>query len=234
MKLASAKPESITRGRPGQPTKYTPATIDLLLKALAGGLNVGQACKVVGVGQSTLSDWKTRHPELPERLEAAREACRARALAQIQAAGADDWRAASDFLKYSFWQDYRPNSQVNVNASATVQQATVVSEEQRARLIAVREQITGKAFETPARSLDRPLVAEPVAVAPETESRREKQRELEIDGAKLAEQLERNRQDRITTAKDVLESQMDAAESSNADSGEQWGRADVPGLENKR
>jgi len=131
----------VSRG--GRPTKYKPETVDRLLEALADGLTIKQACTASGISDDTLSDWRERHPELGPRLDEAREQARRKALASIKLAGEDgDWRASEAFLKYSFWQDYRQGPAVNVTATATAQTA-VVSEEQRARLIELRERITG-------------------------------------------------------------------------------------------
>jgi hypothetical protein len=47
-------------------------------------------------------------------------------------------------LKLTF-AEYRQGHSINLTATATTQTATVVSEEQRARLIALREQITSSA-----------------------------------------------------------------------------------------
>ena len=76
----------------------------------------------------------------------ARERARQKALAGIKAAGeAGDWRAWEAFLRMSFPADYRRDASVNVNAIATAQQAGVVCDEaMRARLIALREQVTGR------------------------------------------------------------------------------------------
>ena len=74
----------------------------------------------------------------------AREQARQKALAGIKAAGeAGDWRALKAFLRMSFPADYRRDASVNVNAIATAQQVgIVIGEEERARLIALRDRIT--------------------------------------------------------------------------------------------
>ena len=75
-----------------------------------------------------------------------REQARQKALARIKAAGeAGDWRASEAFLRMSFPTDYRRNTSVNVTANAAVQQVGLAcDEEMRARLIALREQVTGR------------------------------------------------------------------------------------------
>ena len=134
---------AIEKGRPGRPTKYEPETVGRLLAALGDGLTIKQACLAAGIGQSTLSDWLERHPELGAQLSEARETARRKALAGIRAAGeAGDWRALEAFLRMSFPSDYRRDSSINVTATANTQQAAVVcTEEQRQRLIALRERL---------------------------------------------------------------------------------------------
>ena len=126
----------------GRPTKFSEETVSRLLAALADGLTQKQACRACGIGESTLRDWREAHSELEERMTEAREQARQKALAQIKAAGeAGDWRASEAFLKLSFQQDYR-KPDVQVDVSATAGNANIVfTEEQRQRLIAMREKL---------------------------------------------------------------------------------------------
>jgi hypothetical protein len=130
---------SVNRG--GRPTKYEAETVDRILAAIADGLTLRQASIVGGINEDTLSDWRERYPDLQEQLAAAREQARQKALAGIKAAGyGGDWRALEAFLKFSFWQDYRQNPSVQVNATAVAQTTEQVSDEaMRARLIKLRE-----------------------------------------------------------------------------------------------
>lgn len=85
-------------GKAGRPTKYEPKTVERLLATLSDGLTIKQACLAAGIGQSTLSDWLERHPELEAQLAEAREQARQKALAGVKAAGeAGDWRARAKF-----------------------------------------------------------------------------------------------------------------------------------------
>jgi len=63
--------------------------------------------------------------------------------AGIRAAGeAGDWRALEAFLRLSFPGDYRRDASINVTATANTQQAAVVcTEEQRQRLIELRQRL---------------------------------------------------------------------------------------------
>ena len=74
-------------------------------------------------------------------MEEARESARRKALATIKAAGeAGDWRASEAFLRLSFPEYRQPATKVEVNASAQAG-AIVCTEEQRQRLIALREKL---------------------------------------------------------------------------------------------
>ena len=58
------------------------------------------------------------------------------------AANNGDWRAASEFLRLSFQSDYRQaGAKVEVNTNAQAGVGIVCTEEQRMRLIALREQL---------------------------------------------------------------------------------------------
>jgi len=66
----------------------------------------------------------------------------------IRAAGeAGDWKALEAFLRLSFPADYRKaDAQVSVTATASTQQAAVVcTEEQRQRLIELRQRLLAEA-----------------------------------------------------------------------------------------
>lgn len=126
----------------GRPSKYTPETVKKLLTAIADGLTIRQSCSAAGIGEQTLRDWQQRYSDVEPRLAQAREQARQNALACIKAAGeAGDWRAAEAFLRLSFHQDYRRDSNISVSATANVEQALVCDEPTRQRLIELNEKI---------------------------------------------------------------------------------------------
>jgi hypothetical protein len=121
--------------------------------ALADGLTIRQSCLGAGIGGQTLRDWQERYPDLEPRLAEAREQARQNALACIKAAGeAGDWRAAEAFLRLSFHQDYRRDSNISLSATANVGPALVCDEPTRLHLIKLNEKILkeGKTAEPPA------------------------------------------------------------------------------------
>ena len=85
-------------GKAGRPTKYESKTAERLLAALADGLTHKQACIAAEVGQTTLADWRNRHPDLQQEMDEAREVARQKALSAIKAAGQKDWRAWAECL----------------------------------------------------------------------------------------------------------------------------------------
>ena len=111
-----------------------------MLTAIEAGLTLKQACIAAGIGETTLHESRKEYPDLEPRLEAARERAREAALRAIRAAGEKDWRAHEAWLRLSFQSDYRQsNTKVEVN---TAQQAQIVcTEEQRQRIIALRERL---------------------------------------------------------------------------------------------
>jgi hypothetical protein len=94
-------------------------------------LNNKQACQAVGIGETTLREWRNEHEGLEERLEAAREVMRSKVLAKIKAAGAQDWRAHEAFLRLAF-AEYRFGNSQQVNVA--IQQNLAVSGPERAEL----------------------------------------------------------------------------------------------------
>jgi hypothetical protein len=91
------------------------------------------------------------------------EQARQKALSTIWKAREEDWRAAESFLKYSFWQDYRSGSQINVNTETNVAVVKTLTEEERMRLIAQRQSSKDRvnALQTSPR-LSRPKSSRPI------------------------------------------------------------------------
>jgi hypothetical protein len=94
----------------GRPTKFNDATLDRLCAALADGCPIKSACTVVGIGVTTLNEWREKRPKIDQRMDEARELARQKALQAIKAAGEKDWRAHAEWLRLSFPGDYRGNA----------------------------------------------------------------------------------------------------------------------------
>jgi Transposase len=129
----------------GRPSKYTNQTIQRILKALADGLTIKEACIASGISEQTLIAWRKKYPELEARLAEARQAVHQKALAGILTAGEKDWRALEAFLRLSFQEKYRRDFQANtsVEVNTTVQQAVVVDEARRKQLVAQHRKLFG-------------------------------------------------------------------------------------------
>ena len=127
----------------GNKTKYSKAIVNKICGYIESGLNNKQACQAAGICETTLREWRTQHPDFADRIEAAREVMRAKVLAEIKAAGKDDWRAHAEFLRLAF-AEYRfgQSPQVNVAISQTME----VNDPERARLIAKLEEMRAKAL----------------------------------------------------------------------------------------
>jgi len=121
------------------PTKYEPKTIERLCIGLADELPIKSACIVASISVSTLADWRGEYPELEERMSEAREVARQKMLQRIKQAAKDDWRAAAEWLRLTFPNDYRKQSNTNVEVTTAVQ--TVCSEKHRQELIEQRERL---------------------------------------------------------------------------------------------
>jgi hypothetical protein len=107
---------------------------------MSDGLTVKQACRVAGIGETTLGRWKSEHPDLVPQLEQAREQTRQDALASIKKAGEADWRAKKAFLELSYPEYRQPNTKVEVNTAAQAGDIQVVcTGEQRRAMIEARE-----------------------------------------------------------------------------------------------
>ena len=130
--------DELNKSRVGRPTKYSEETIARLCEALADGLPIKGACVVVGIGVTTLAEWREQHPGLEERMSEAREIARQKALQSIKAGGEKDWRAHAEWLKLAFPADYRGSAN-KIEVSAIAVSGTVLSEEERVRLIERRD-----------------------------------------------------------------------------------------------
>jgi hypothetical protein len=104
---------------PGRPTKRTEPILSRLLEALEEGLPQRSACIAAGLSVTTLRDWRNQDPTLGVRMEEAQEKARRQTIAIIKSAAlARDWRAAAEYLKLTFPNDYRNTARIDVTATA--------------------------------------------------------------------------------------------------------------------
>jgi hypothetical protein len=134
------------RDKGGRPSKYQPGTVTCLLKALANGLTLKQACIVSSISETTLSRWRMEHPELVPQLERAREQTRQDALASILKAGEHDWRAKKAFLELSYQEYRQAGTKIDINnQQAQDDIKIVVTPQQRRAMIQARAELLGDA-----------------------------------------------------------------------------------------
>ena len=116
----------------GRPTKFSEESVRRLCSAIADGMPARGACVVAGIGVTTLNEWRERYPDLQERLSDAREHARLKALQAIKAAGKQDWRAWSEWLKLTYAADYRgTRAKIEVSAFASANLAAISVEDQQ-------------------------------------------------------------------------------------------------------
>ena len=93
----------------GRPTKCTPELTEKICEYLASGCYVCTACALVGISDQTLSNWKQRgeageEPYLGfvDAIKDAEARAEARAVALVQKAMVDDWKAAMTWMERKF------------------------------------------------------------------------------------------------------------------------------------
>src|SRR5207248_7422214 len=130
----AAKELTESRSRLGRPSKFSEQTVQRLCAALADGMPIKGACVVAGIGVTTLSAWREKHPRLEDRMSEARELARENALRAIKAAGEKDWRAKAEWLRLVFAEDYRGGQKVEVQQAVQIQVTAEQIEDLRSRL----------------------------------------------------------------------------------------------------
>jgi hypothetical protein len=169
----------------------------MVLSAIEDGLSVRQACAYAGISTATFASWKTKYPRIEQLFEEARESARLNALKTIKDASKDDWRAAAEFLRLSFYPNYNnPTASVNVNALAVAATPPTLDEETRMRLIAQREASLAK-LNAPHGLQDKPKVIEATVIEPVEQNNQAPATEPEatIDPKAMAELEEKARRE---------------------------------------
>jgi len=99
-----------------RPHKFTPETVDLLLKGIRAGLPYHLAAEAAGVSETVFYEWQRgRFPRgadkdlkahFTEELTRAKGVSAARLMSLINGAAAEDWRAAAWILERRFPKDF--------------------------------------------------------------------------------------------------------------------------------
>lgn len=102
----------------GRPTKYTPETVEKILKAIAVGAPYTHACNFASVGFDAFNEWRAKYPEFAERIKEAEGKAVTGWLAKIEKAASDgNWQAAAWKLERRYPEEFgrRDKVQIDVN-----------------------------------------------------------------------------------------------------------------------
>lgn len=127
----------------GRPSKYTPETVDKILKALAVGAPYTHACNYAGIGFDAFNEWRAKYPEFSESIKEAEGRAVTGWLAKIEKAASDgNWQAAAWKLERRYPQEFGRQDKVTIDVHAIDAEI-----EQRLALMASRSEtaIAGEA-----------------------------------------------------------------------------------------
>ena len=102
--------------------KYTPETVQTIIKAIGDGLTIEDACEVAGISEQTFYRWKTepdKH-DLCDSLKKAEIAGEQMRLASITRQGEKDWRAHAWYLERTKQAKYALRNKVEHSGSLQV------------------------------------------------------------------------------------------------------------------
>lgn len=112
------KDEEVLVKRPaGRPTVRTAQVLRTILAAAETGAPLKSCCAVARISYETLREWILDNPEIGDQLAQARERGRVAALRILQDAGKKDWRAAAEFLRLGFREDYSARADIVLDAA---------------------------------------------------------------------------------------------------------------------
>jgi hypothetical protein len=98
------------RSKIGRPTKYVPATVRKVLRAVERGLPLKLAAAHGGIAFETFCVWRTRYPDFAQAVEQALAKSVRHHLSVIEnAASQGDWKAASWLLEHRFPEHFARN-----------------------------------------------------------------------------------------------------------------------------
>lgn len=92
-----------------RPTKCTPELTEKICEYLASGCYACTACQLVGIGTTTLQEWQVKgaageepYASFTAAIKEAEAKAEARAVALVQKAMVDDWKAAMTWMERKF------------------------------------------------------------------------------------------------------------------------------------
>jgi hypothetical protein len=88
------------------PTKYNRRTVKRLLSSIARGLPLTLACDAAGISHATFSNWRRERPRFAAAVLRAIARGADERLRKVEAASAQDWRAAAWLLEHTLPQHF--------------------------------------------------------------------------------------------------------------------------------
>lgn len=93
----------VRRRKPGRPTKYVPATVRKVLRAIERGLPLKLAAAHGGIAFETFTVWRARYPDFAQAVEQALAKSVRYHLSVIESAASQgDWKAAAWLLEHRY------------------------------------------------------------------------------------------------------------------------------------
>ena len=91
----------------GRKTKYTPETVEKIVKAVRLGATYALACGYAGISTATFHEWMNKKPEFFDTVKEAEGEGSLKLLARIQQeADSGTWQAAAWILERRYWSEY--------------------------------------------------------------------------------------------------------------------------------
>lgn len=119
--LVEVKPETAPTSR-GAPTKYTDATVGLIIAALQRGLSVTDACVSGGINTDTYYEWIKKYPEFSDKIEHAKgRLVRQSRLIVSEAIEKDKDRSMAKWVLEKKDPEFNPKQQVELGGSVGVE-----------------------------------------------------------------------------------------------------------------
>ena len=113
--MKTVKPNRKGGGSP--PTKRTPETLGILIQAVETGAPIRACCAAARISTELLRQWCEEVPDVADQIAEAKERGRMEALRILQEAGHKDWRAAAEWLRFAFRNEYSTRAEIKMEAA---------------------------------------------------------------------------------------------------------------------
>lgn len=91
---------------PRKPYKATPATIKIILDAIADGLTQRDASTLAGISEDTLSLWKRDNSDFSEQIRQKEIECKRKHIKNIERASEKSWQASAWWLERKYKAEF--------------------------------------------------------------------------------------------------------------------------------